>query len=105
MKRGMPDESLGFIHKDGGGFYPWHRDSKYHGFSSFWGSDGSNLIEHAIPVATVAELVVEVFRAGAAFGCSITAIGADCTDMAMTPSSAGALQRRLHPWRCVLGRP
>lgn len=64
MKRALLDESLWFIHKDGGRFYPWHRYSKHHGFSSFWVSDGSNLIEHAVPVATIAELVVEVFSRG-----------------------------------------
>ena len=64
MKRALLDESLWFIHKDGGRFYPWHRYSKHHGFSSFWVSDGSNLIVHGVPVATIAELVVEVFSRG-----------------------------------------
>lgn len=64
MKRPLIDDSLWFIHKDGGRFYPWHRYSKHHGSSSFWVSDGSNLIEDAVPVATIAELVVEVFSRG-----------------------------------------
>lgn len=64
MMRALLDESLWFIHKDGVRFYPWHRYSKHHGFSSFWVSDGSNLIEDAVPVATIAELVVEVFSRG-----------------------------------------
>jgi hypothetical protein len=64
MKRALIDESLWFIHKDGGRFYPWQRYSKHHGISSFWVSDGSNLIEDAVPVATIAELVVEVFSHG-----------------------------------------
>lgn len=64
MKRPLIDDSLWFIHKDGGRFYPWQRYSKYHGFSSFWVSDGSNLIEDAVPVGTIAELVVEVFSRG-----------------------------------------
>jgi len=64
MKRTLIDDSLWFIHKDGSRFYPWLRYSKHHGHSSFWVSDGSNLIEDAIPVATMADLVVEVFSRG-----------------------------------------
>lgn len=64
MKRALIDQSLWFIHKDGSRFYPWHRYSKHHGFRSFWVSDGSNLIEEATPVATIAELLVEVFSRG-----------------------------------------
>lgn len=64
MKRTLIDESLWFIHKNGGRFYPWLRYSKHHERSSFWVSDGSNLIEDAIPVATMADLVVEVFSRG-----------------------------------------
>lgn len=64
MKRTLIDESLWFVHKDGGRFYPWLRYSKHHQCSSFWVSDGSNLIEDAIPVATMADLVVEVFSRG-----------------------------------------
>ena len=64
MKRNLIDDSLWFVHKDGGRFYPWLRYSKHHGRDGFWVSDGSNLIEDAIPVATMAELLVEVFSRG-----------------------------------------
>ena len=64
MKRALIDDSLWFVHKDGGRFYPWIRHSKHHGRSGFWVSDGSNLIEDAIPVATIADLLVEVFSRG-----------------------------------------
>lgn len=64
MKRTLIDDSLWFIHKDGGRFYPWLRYSKHHRLRSFWVSDGSNLIQDATPVATVAELVTEVFSRG-----------------------------------------
>ena len=64
MRRELIDNSLWFIHKDGGRFYPWLRYSKHHGHSGFWVSDGSNLIEDAIPVATMAELLLEVFSHG-----------------------------------------
>ena len=64
MKRPLIDDSLWFIHKDGARFHPWRRYSKHHGFSSFWVSDGSNLIKDAVPVDTIAELVVEVFSRG-----------------------------------------
>ena len=64
MNRPLIDGSLWFVHKDGGRFYPWLRYSKQHGRSGFWVSDGSNLIEDAIPVATMAELLVEVFSRG-----------------------------------------
>lgn len=64
MKRVLIDDSLWFIHKDGGRFYPWLRYSKHHRLRSFWVSDGSNLIQDATPVATVAELVAEVFSRG-----------------------------------------
>lgn len=64
MKRTLIDDSLWFIHKDGGRFYPWLRYSKQHRLRSFWVSDGSNLIQDATPVATVAELVAEVFFRG-----------------------------------------
>jgi hypothetical protein len=60
----MVDETLWFWHKDGGRFYPWNRYSNHHGISSFWVSEGSNLIEDAIPVASIAELVDQVFRKG-----------------------------------------
>ena len=64
VKRPRIDDSLWFVHTDGGRFYPWFRHSGYHGHGSFWVSDGSNRIEEAIPVATIAELVVEVFARG-----------------------------------------
>lgn len=64
MKRALIDDSLWFIHKDGGRFYPWLRYSKHHDHTSFWVSDGSNLIEDATPVSTIADLVVEVFSRG-----------------------------------------
>lgn len=64
MKRNLFDDTLWFVHKDGSQFYPWFRHSKHHGRSSFWVSDGSNLIEDATPVATMDELVVEVFSRG-----------------------------------------
>lgn len=64
MRRARIDDSLWFIHKDGSRFHPWLRHSGHHGFSSFWVSDGSNRIEDAIPVATIAGLVVEVFSRG-----------------------------------------
>ena len=64
MKRTLIDDSLWFIHKDGGRFYPWLRYSKQHRLRSFWVSDGSNLIQDATPVPTVAELVAEVFSRG-----------------------------------------
>lgn len=64
VKRTLIDDSLWFIHKDGGRFYPWLRYSKHHGSTAFWVSDGSNLIEDAIPVVTMAGLVVEVFSRG-----------------------------------------
>lgn len=64
MKRTLIDDSLWFIHKDGGRFYPWYRYSRHHRLRSFWVSDGSNMIQDAIPVATVAELISEVFLRG-----------------------------------------
>lgn len=64
MNRPLIDDSLWFVHKDGGRFYPWLRYSKQHGRSGFWVSDGSNLIEDAIPVATMDELLLEVFSRG-----------------------------------------
>lgn len=64
MKRALIDESLWFIHKDGSRLYPWLRYSKHHDRSSFWVSDGSNLIQDAIPVATMADLVMAVFSHG-----------------------------------------
>ena len=64
MKRALIDDSLWFIHKDGGRFYPWFRYSKHHRLRSCWVSDGSNLIQDATPVATVTELVAEVFSRG-----------------------------------------
>ena len=63
-RRALIDDTLWFVHKDGGRFYPWLRYSGHHGRSGFWVSDGSNLIEEAIPVATMADLVVEVFSRG-----------------------------------------
>ena len=36
MKRTLIDDSLWFIHKDGGRFYPWLRYSKHHRLRSFW---------------------------------------------------------------------
>ena len=64
MKRALIDDSLWFIHKDGGRFYPWFRYSKHHRLRSFWVSDGSNLIQDATPIATVAALVTEVLSRG-----------------------------------------
>lgn len=64
MKSSLIDDALWFIHKGGSRFYPWLRYSKRHQCRSFWVSDGSNLIEEAIPVATMADLVVEVFSRG-----------------------------------------
>lgn len=64
VKRPRIDDSLWFVHTDGGRFYPWFRHSGHHGYSSFWVSDASNRIEEATPVATIAELVVEVFARG-----------------------------------------
>ena len=64
MSRTLIDDSLWFLHKDGGRFFPWLRYSRHHDRSGFWVSDGSNLIEDAIPVATISELVVEVFSRG-----------------------------------------
>lgn len=64
VKRGLIDDSLWFIHKDGGRLYPWVRYSKHHGSTAFWVSGGSNLIEDAIPVVTMADLVVDVFSRG-----------------------------------------
>lgn len=64
MKPSLIDDSLWFIHRDGSRFYPWLRYSNHHGRSSFWVSDGSNLIEDAISVATIADLVVEIFSRG-----------------------------------------
>ena len=64
MKRTLIDDSLWFVHKDGGRFYPWLRYSRHHRMRSFWVSDGSNLIQDAISVATVADLVAEVFSRG-----------------------------------------
>ncbi|MBJ7574544.1 hypothetical protein [Luteimonas sp. MC1828] len=64
MRSALIDDSLWFIHKDGGCFYPWFRYSKHHRLRSFWVSDGSNLIQDATPVATVPELVTEVFSRG-----------------------------------------
>jgi hypothetical protein len=64
MKRKLIDDSLWFIHKDGTRLYPWLRYSNHHRRRGLWVSDGSNLIEDAIPVDTVAELVREVFSTG-----------------------------------------
>jgi putative restriction endonuclease len=64
MKRELIDDSLWFIHKDGTSLYPWLRYSNRHQRRGFWVSDGSNLIEDAIPIDTVAELVREVFSHG-----------------------------------------
>lgn len=64
MKRTLIDDSLWFIHKDGGRFYPWFRYSRHHRLRSYWVSEGSNLIQDALPVATVEELVTEVFSRG-----------------------------------------
>lgn len=64
MKRELVDVSLWFHHSDGSRFYPWLRLSKHHGYSSFWVSEGSNHIADAISVATVSELVEEVFSKG-----------------------------------------
>jgi hypothetical protein len=64
MKRGLIDDSLWFIHKDGTRLYPWLRYSNRHRQRGFWVSDGSNLIEDAILIDTVAELVREVFSHG-----------------------------------------
>lgn len=64
MKRSLIDDSLWFVHQDGGRFYPWIRHSKYHDRSSFWVSGGSNHIKDATAVATISDLVVEVFSKG-----------------------------------------
>lgn len=64
MKRELIRDSLWFIHKDGGRFFPWHRYSRHHALRSFWVSDGSNLIRDAQPVATVTDFAREVFARG-----------------------------------------
>lgn len=64
MKRRLLDDSLWFYHQDGGRFYPWLRHSNHHGSTSFFVSEGSNHIADAIPVATVQELLAEVFIRG-----------------------------------------
>ena len=58
------DRSLWFVHQDGGRFYPWLRYSGHHMRRGLWVSDGSNLIEDAIPVETLEALIIEVFSRG-----------------------------------------
>ena len=64
MRSELIDDSLWFQHANGFRLFPWIRFSKHHGYSSFWVSDGSNHISDAIPVATVSELVLQVFTNG-----------------------------------------
>ncbi len=64
MSSALIDDSLWFIHKDGGCIYLWFRYSKYHRLRSFLVSDGSNRIQDATPVATVAELAAQVVSRG-----------------------------------------
>ena len=49
MSRTLIDDSLWFVHKDGGRFFPWLRYSRHHDRRGFWVSDGSNLIEEHPP--------------------------------------------------------
>ena len=99
MKRTLIDDSLWFIHKDGCRFYPWFRYSKQHRLRSFWVSDGSNLIRDATPVATVAELVTEVFSRGRSVWLFDGASVAVCTATDVMRFRAGEPRMKSWLWR------
>ena len=58
------DESLWFNHENGVRLYPWWRHAAKLGRTAFWVSDGSNLIEDAVPIESIGALIHEVFGRG-----------------------------------------